>query len=90
MKKRTKRCLISAGLAALLTVGLIYLAQQPSNESNIFTISMLPFYMIGVFFSGSIHAPSEIPAMISMYLFFFAIVYAALFIWSKTRHSQDG
>jgi glucan phosphoethanolaminetransferase (alkaline phosphatase superfamily) len=89
MKKCTKRCFISAVLAAVLMAGLLYLADQPSNGPNIFTTSVLPFYMIGVLFSGNAHEPSEIPTYISMYLFFFVIVYAALFIWSKIVESHD-
>ena len=89
MKKRTKRFLISAVLAVVLTVGLLYLAHQPSNGPNIFTLSTLPFYMIGVLFSGNAHQPSEIPAYLSMYLFFFIIVYAGLFIWSKLKKDYD-
>lgn len=89
MKKRTKRRLMSAELAAMLTVGLFYLAQQPSNGPNIFTLIILPFYMIGVFFSGNLHQPSEIAGYLSMYLFFFAIVYGALFICSKIGESHE-
>jgi hypothetical protein len=89
MKKRTKRCLISSVLAAVLTVALLYLAHQPSSGPNIFTMSILPFYMVGVLFSGNAHLPSEIPAYLSMYLFFFVIVYAALFILSKIGESHD-
>lgn len=69
---------------------LLYLAHQPSNGPNIFTMSVMPFYMVGVLFSGNAHQPSEIPAFISMYLFFFVFVYAALFLWSKTGRKQDG
>jgi hypothetical protein len=55
MKKGTKRCLISAVVAVLFTVGLLYLATRPSDGPNIFTTAILPFWMIGSFFSGSIH-----------------------------------
>jgi hypothetical protein len=80
--------LISSVAAALLTASLLYLAHQPSNGPNIFTISVLPFYMIGVLFSGNLHQPSEIPAYLSMCLFFFAIVYSVLWIWSPVRNDK--
>jgi hypothetical protein len=88
MKKRKTRLLISAVVAALLMACLLYLAQQPSNGPNIFTMSVLPFYMVGVLFSSNAHQPSEIPAYLSMYLFFFATVYFVLWIWSLVRNDK--
>jgi hypothetical protein len=89
MKKRAKRLLISAVAALLLTAGLLYLATRPSTGPNLFTLSVLPFWMIGSFFSGSIHAPAEAPAYLSMYLFFFMVVYVSLFAWSKMGEKDD-
>ena len=90
MKKRKTRLLVSAAMAGLLMASLLYLAHQPSNGPNIFTMSVLPFYMIGVLFSGNAHQPSEIPAYISMYLFFYGLVYVVLLIWSRTGQKQAG
>ena len=90
MKKGTKIFLISAVLAALLTAGLLYLAQRPSNGPNVFTLSIVPFYMIGVWFSGNVHQPSTLPVYLSIYLFFLAPVYATLFVCSKIGEGRDG
>ena len=78
-----KRCLVSALAAGVLTAGLIYAAQQPSNGPNVFSLCVFPFYMVGVLFSGNIHQPSPAGSVVSMFLFFFAVAYAAQMLWTK-------
>jgi thiol:disulfide interchange protein len=87
MKKRVKRCLISAVVAALLTLATFLLACILSNADgpNIFTIIIAVFFVLASF----IHEPSDSLAYLSMYLLFFVFVYGALFIVSKIRKSQD-
>ncbi len=46
--------------------------------------------MIGVFFSGNVHQPSEVGSFGSMFLFFFGAAYAAQMIWTKIAKNHDG
>ncbi len=85
MKTRMRRLLIAAVLAIPMMLLWLDLARQPSDGPTSLTQSVLPFYLFGVLFTGNAHAPSELAAYSSMYLFVFLIVYAVLAVWSKFR-----
>src|SRR5262249_48919364 len=89
MNIHVRRCLIVVGISGLVSAGLLYAAQQPSSGPTVFSLCVLPFYMIGVIFSGDVHQPSEIGSFGSMFLFFFAAGYAAQIIWTKIAKKRD-
>jgi len=80
-----KRLLISVLLAAGLTAGLFAMARVPSKGPTIFTLMILPFYMVGALVSHNAHQPDEIAGYASMFLFFLLISYGGLVAWSKWR-----
>jgi hypothetical protein len=83
MKKRAIQFLVSAVLAGALTAGLLYAVSIPSKGPTIFSLLCLPFYMIGMHFSGSIHQPETIATFLSMFLFFFIITFGLIVVASK-------
>jgi hypothetical protein len=82
-----KRLLIAVLLAAALTAGLLALVELPSNGPTIFSLILLPFYMIGVLVSHNAHQPDEFACYASMFLFFFLVSLAGLAVWSS-RHGS--
>ena len=88
MKNRLTRISISALVAAALMGGLLFAIRIPSRGPTIFSMLCLPFYMIGVLFSHSVHAPDEIATNTSMFLFFFVVAYAVFSLWSKRAGTQ--
>ena len=88
MTTRTKRILISAIIAIVLEVswlGLASVAQRTSNGQDIFTLCLIPFYVIGAYLSGSAEDPSGFIIYFSMFLAFWGVVYLAVIGWSKLR-----
>ena len=87
MKRHAIRLLIAATLAAPLMLLWLNVASQPSDGPTILTSSVLPFYLIGVLFTGNAHAPSAVAVYLSMYLFVLAVIYAISVLWTKL-HSR--
>ena len=82
-----KRLLISVFVAAVLTVGVLTLVQRPANGPTIFSVLLLPFYMVGVLVSGNAHEPNELVCYLSMFLFFFVVSLAVQFTWLNWRRA---
>jgi hypothetical protein len=82
-----KKLLIAVLLATALTVGLLALAQLPSNGPTLFSLMILPFYIIGAMFSHNAHQPNEAVTYSTMFLFFFVVSFVGLAVWSRWRGS---
>ena len=82
-----KRLLIAIVLAAVLTAGLLALARLPASGPTVFSLLVLPFYMIGGMVSHNVHQPNEFACYASMFLFFFLVSLAGLAVWASWHGS---
>jgi hypothetical protein len=87
MKRQAICLLIAATLAVPLMLLWLNVLSRPSDGPTILTNSVLPFYLIGVLFTGNAHAPSALAVYLSMYLFVFAVIYSISVLWTKL-HSR--
>lgn len=83
MKKRMSRILVSAAIAIAATAGLLFAIRIPSDGPSIFSMLILPFYMVGVVFSRNAHQPDTTATYISMFMFFFGIAFATQVIIAR-------
>ncbi len=83
-----KRTLFSLIGAALLTL-VVYLGlQMHSSGPDVFSLIILPFYIISSLVSGNPHEPNEAIGYTIMFAFFFCAVFACQVLWSKLRRGR--
>ena len=87
MKKHGKGLLYCALAAAALEAGWLFVAHQPSNGPNLFTLCIVPFFMFASLFSGSL---GDVVFYVSIFLAFFAYTSFAYWVWRRmTRKNHD-
>jgi hypothetical protein len=80
-----KKLALSVLVAGIVTVTLVLLAQMPTTGPSIFSIVLLPFYVIGSIVSGNPHAPNEAVVYLSMFISLAFLTYMVLTIFGAFR-----
>ena len=80
-----KKLIIPIVVGLTLTAGIRLCAGLPSQGPTIWSIIVLPFYVIGGLVSGSIHAPNEIAIYAAMFAFFFLLALLVQVAWYKLK-----
>jgi len=82
-----KRSLVAALTSVVVVVLLLAGLRMPSGGPDVFSMVLLPFYMVGVMFSHNAHQPDEVATYSSMFIFFFIVTFTGQVLWSRWHRS---